>query len=449
MDTSLVPRARYKTIVDAFASDIASGALPPGTRLPTHRHLAEQQGLALATASRVYAELEAMGLISGETGRGTFVREIALPLSHGVDQQAAAVGVLDLNFNYPALPGQAELLRSGLRQLALSGDLEALLRYQPHAGRAHERACIARHLANRGLEADAEQVLIVSGAQHGLAATVMGLLKPGDVVAVDALTYSGFKVLADAHRLELVPIALNETGPDLDALEKLCRKRRLKAVYAMPTLHNPMGWVMDLPWRERLVRIAREHQLLLIEDAAYAFLADAPPVPLRALAPELTVYVSGFSKNVATGLRVGFVVAPLNWVPALERTIRATTWNTPGVMTALVCGWIEDGTVARLEAEKRQDAMQRQAMARKALAGLTVIGHPASYFLWFPLPEEVRADQVAVALLAMNVAVSTAEAFAISSPVPHAIRLALGSVEMDALQLALHKVRQIIGNFAF
>jgi DNA-binding transcriptional MocR family regulator len=444
-----MPRARYKTLVDTFASDIASGALPPGTRLPTHRQLAEQEGLALVTASRVYAELEAMGLISGETGRGTFVREIALPLSHGVDQQAAAAGVLDLNFNYPALPEQAELLRTGLRQLALSGDLEALLRYQPHAGRGHERACIARHLTTRGLQVEAEEVLIVSGAQHGLAATVMGLLKPGDVVAVDALTYSGFKVIADAHRLELVPIPLSEAGPDLEALEGLCRKRRVKAVYAMPTLHNPMGWVMDLPWRERLVNIARTHGVLLIEDAAYAFLADAPPLPLRALAPELTVYVSGFSKNIATGLRVGFVVAPLQWVPAIERTIRATTWNTPGVMTALVCGWIEDGTVLRLEAEKRKDARKRQALARKSLNGLKVIGHPASYFLWLPLPEEVRADQLAMALLSMNVAVSTAEPFAIAHPVPHAIRLALGSVDPGALHQALNKVRQVIANFAY
>lgn len=268
-------------------------------------------------------------------------------------------------------------------------------------------------------------------------------------MAVDALTYSGFKVIAEAYRLELVPIPLTENGPDLDGLELLCHKRRIKAVYTMPTLHNPMGWVMDLLWRERLVSIARAHGLMLIEDAAYAFLADDPPTPLRALAPELTVYVSGFSKNIATGLRVGYVVAPLQWVPVLERAVRATTWNTPGVMTALVCGWIEDGTVARLEAQKREDARHRQKLASKALAGLAFISHPASYFLWLPLPEEVRADQVAVALLSENIAVSTAEPFAICSPVPHAIRLALGSLEPDSLVQALHKVRQVIGNFAW
>lgn len=444
-----MPRARYKRLVDAFAADIRSGILPPGTRLPTHRQLAAREGLALVTASRVYAELEAMGLVSGETGRGTFVREAALPPGQGIDQPATAAGMLDLNFNYPSLPGQTELLRGALRQLASSGDLEALLRYQPHAGRPRERASVARHLASRGLSVEADEVLIVSGAQHGLAATVMALLQPGDVVATDALTYPGFKVLAEAQRLELAPIPASAQGPDLDALERLCRSRRVRAVYAMPTLHNPLGWVMSLEQRERLVAIARKHGLLVIEDAAYAFLAEDAPAPLAALAPETTVYVSGLSKSIATGLRVGFVAAPAPWVPMIERTIRATTWNTPGVMTAIACGWIEDGTVARLEAEKRRDAMSRQSLAREILDGLQYLGHPASYFLWLPLPEEVRADQVAMALLRANVSVSTAEPFAVSEHVPHAIRLALGSVGPDALQTALRDVRRVIGDLSY
>ncbi|ERO60658.1 PLP-dependent aminotransferase family protein [Pseudomonas piscis] len=442
-------RARYKQLVDAFAGDIRSGVLAPGTRLPTHRELAAREGLALVTASRVYAELEAMGLVSGETGRGTFVRETALPPGQGVDQQATAAGTLDLNFNYPSLPGQAELLRGALRQLASSGDLEALLRYQPHAGRPHERALVARYLASHGLVVEGEQVLMVSGAQHGLSIAAMALLKPGDVVATDALTYPGFKVVADAHGLELLAIPLTPQGPDLAAFERLCRQRRVRAVYAMPTLHNPMGWVLDLAWRQRLVAIAREQRLLIIEDGAYGFLAEDPPPPLAALAPDLTLYVSGFSKNVAAGLRVGYLVAPAAWTQALERAIRATTWSNPGVMSAMACAWIEDGTVARLEQEKRADARQRQALARELLTGLEILGHPGSYFLWLPLPEEVRADQVAMALLREKVSVSTAEPFVCAGPVPHAIRLALGSVSLAELREALLKVRRVIARYAF
>nr|WP_315448895.1 PLP-dependent aminotransferase family protein [uncultured Pseudomonas sp.] len=442
-----MPRSRYKTLVDTFAADIRSGRLVPGTRLPTHRQLAVSEGLALVTASRVYAELEAMGLVSGETGRGTFVRETSLAPGQGIDQKDVAVGMIDLNFNYPSLPGQADLLRTALRQLALSGDLESLLRYQPHAGRQHERASVARHLLARGVNVEAEQVLIVNGAQQGLAVTLMALLKPGDVIAADALTYSGFKVLAEALHLEVVAIAVNDHGPDLAALEKLCQTRPVRAVYSMPTLHNPLGWVMPLEQREQLVAIARRHDLTIIEDAAYAFLVENPPRTLIDMAPERTVYVSGLSKNIATGLRVGFIAAPAPRVTALERIIRATTWNTPGVMTAIACGWLDDGTVTLLEEQKRHDAKARQALAAELLQGLTCIGHPFSYFLWLPLPEDVRADQIVVELMREQISVTTAEPFSVAPHVPHAIRLALGSVDMAVLRQALITVRKVIAAY--
>ena len=441
-----MPRARYKELVERVAADINEGRLRPGTRLPTHRQLAAREGIALVTATRVYAALESMGLASGETGRGTFVRETALPRGQGIDQIAVAADMVDLNFNYPSVPGQAELLRAALRQLAAAGDLESLLRYQPHGGRPQDRAAVARHLATRGLIVDGRQVMLVDGAQHGLATTVMALLRPGDLVAVDALTYPGFKLLAEAHRLELLPIRAAGEGPDLRELEAACKRRRVRAIYTMPTLHNPLGWVMGITRRRELVSIARRHGLLIIEDAAYAFLADDAPIPLAALAPEATVYVSGFSKSVATGLRVGFVAAPDALVPKIERAIRATTWNTPGVMTAIACGWLDDGTVTRLESAKRKDATIRQATAVEVLRPLQLVGHPASYFAWLRLGEEVRADQVAAALMRENVSVSTAEPFSTSPVVPHAIRLALGSVELTTLRRALASVKRVIAD---
>ncbi|MEE6164624.1 MULTISPECIES: aminotransferase-like domain-containing protein [unclassified Mycolicibacterium] len=436
--------ARYKDVVDALAADIRAGKIPPGTRLPTHRELAAREGLALVTASRVYAELSAMGLVSGETGRGTFVRESTLVSRDDIVKRAFAEDVVDLNFNYPSLPEQADLLRTALRGLASSGDLDALLRYQSHGGRMHERASAALHLEDRGLSVPADRVLIVSGAQHGLTVAALAMLQPGDIVAVDALTYPGFKVLAHSLRLELAPLPEGGDGPDLDALDRLCAMRRVRAIYVMPTLHNPLGWVTSDRSRLRLIEIAREHGLVIIEDASYAYLVERPPAPLTALAPESTVYVTGLSKSVATGLRVGFVVPPTQFIETFERVIRATTWNTPALMTAITSGWINDGTVARLEAQKRNDAARRQVIARTALAGLEFVGHPSSYFLWLPLPGEARADQVASALMRDNVSVSTAEPFATTKHPPHAIRLALGSVDMDVLVRSLGVVKRVI-----
>jgi len=434
---------RYKTLVDAFASDIRSGRLAAGTRLPTHRALAAQEGIAVVTATRVYAELEAMGLVSREQGRGTFVRDIAVPAGHGIDLQVVATDAVDLNFNYPSLPGQADLLRHALRGLAGSGDLDSLLSYQPHRGRPQDRASIARHLRRRGLSPDPEQILVVNGAQHGLAVTVMATLGAGDVVAVDALTYPGFKVLAEAFQLDLEPIPVTPDGPDLDALAKVCASRPVRAIYTMPTLHNPLGRVMPADERTRLTEIARQHGSLLIEDASYAYLAEDPPPPLAATAPDITVHVTGLSKNIATGLRVGFVVAPAHRVPSLERAIRATIWNTPALTTAIACGWLDDGTVDHLEARKRDDAKARQVIARQELAGLPLVGHPSSYFVWLPLPDDARADRLTATLARRHISVSTAEPFTTTTHTPQALRLALGSTDLDRLRTTLRTVRRV------
>ncbi|WP_233889273.1 aminotransferase-like domain-containing protein [Paraburkholderia flagellata] len=443
-----MPELRYKALVDRLAADIRAGRVRPGTRLPTHRELAAREGLALVTATRVYAELQAMGLVSGETGRGTFVKE-PLPPAEGIDLLGSGADTVDMTFNYPSSPEQADLFRVALRQLAASGDLESMLRYQPHGGREHERATVARHLAVRGLQAAAETVLLVSGAQHGLTTTAMALLEPGDVVAVDALTYPGFKLTAEACRLEIVPVPAAGNGPDLDVLAGLCKRRKVRAVYMMPTLHNPLGWVMGVARRRELVAIARQYGILIIEDGAYAFLADGAPPPLASLAPELTVYVSSFSKSVATGRRVGFIHAPRDRVAKIERYIRATTWNTPATLTSIACRWIEDGTVAMLEAQKRRDAALRQAIAARVLGKLKRVGHPASYFLWLPLPQEVRADAIAMALRNERIAVSTAHAFSASTQVPHAIRLALGSVSLAAIEHALERVAKTIADQSY
>ncbi|MBV4366707.1 aminotransferase class I/II-fold pyridoxal phosphate-dependent enzyme [Erwiniaceae bacterium CMYE1] len=147
---------------------------------------------------------------------------------------------------------------------------------------------------------------------------------------------------------------------------------------------------------------------------------------------------------MATGLRVGAVVSPAPFRQSLERAIRATTWNTPSVMTSIVCGWLQDGTVKRLEGLKRREARRRQAVARELLSPLKFISHPGAWFLWLPLPDEIRAENIVRKLAEEGISVSTAEPFCTTQNVPHAIRLALGSVSTEKLRLALIKIREII-----
>jgi DNA-binding transcriptional MocR family regulator len=437
-------RIRYKRLVDQFAGKIRSGELPPATQLPTIRALMQSERIALATALRVYHELEAIGLVVGETGRGTFVRDTSLPRGLGLEQQPLGVGMVDLTFNYPSVPGQDELLREGLRAIAASGDIDALLHSAPQGGRAHERQTAARHLRNRDIRVGGDQVLIVNGAQQGLAVTLMALLKPGDILALDALTYPGLKTLAQAHRLDLEALPQIAGHTDLDALEALCKRRPVRALYSMPTMHNPLGTVMSIADRQRLVQLAERYDFLIIEDGAYSFLAEPAPKPLFTLAPQRTLYISGLSKSVASGLRIGFIVAPKAMMPALEQAIRVSTWSTPSLTIALACRWIDSGEVDNLEEQKRLDARQRQDLARQILNNCELVAHPGSYYFWLRLPEGLRAETVVAELERKDVQVTSAEPFATTTHVPPALRVAMGSISLDVLKRALETLREVV-----
>ncbi|MEZ0113295.1 DNA-binding transcriptional MocR family regulator [Catenulispora sp. EB89] len=434
----------YKTIADELAAAIRSGDLPAGTRLPTHRELARDRGVAVATISRVYAQLTAAGLVSGEIGRGTFVRDQSG--YSGLEPRRLPVRerIADLSFNQPLAPGQGEALRRALRELANEGDLEALLAQHPPGGRERDRAAVATYLLERGLDVPPRNVLLTTGAQQAIDVAVSALLKPGAVVAVDAVTYPGMKLVASARHIELAAVRCDAGGTDIDELEALCARRTVSAVYLMPTVHNPLGFVLDTEQRERIAALARRHDLAIIEDATYAFLESAAPPPIQTLAPERTVYLGSMSKNLATGLRFGYLVAPDQLLGAATRALRTSTWGTPSLITALVTRWLRDGTVEKLEAERRADAERRQATARETFAGLDYVAHPAGYSGWLPLPEQTRADQVAARLAEQGILVSAAEAFAVPPFAPNALRLALGSVELDRLATVLRSVADLV-----
>lgn len=439
----------YQAIVDELVSAIRTGALPAGTRLPPHRDLARERRVALATATRVYVELAGMGLVRGEPGRGTFVRDLSGYDGLEPSRALPAARVADLSFNQPLEPDQAAALRHALRALAGSSEdeIESLLRQHPPGGRRRDRAIVATYLLDRGIDTAPENVLLTSGTQQALDTVLSALTRPGDVLAVDTLCYPGIRLLAAEQGLELAPVPVTPAGPDLDELERLCRRRPVRAIYTMPTLHNPLGWVLDLAARERLVDIARAYDCPIVEDGTYAFLVAAPPPPLRTLAPERTCYIAGLSKNAATGLRFGYAVVPGSRVAALTRSLRAAAWGAPGLVTAVATGWLADGTLARWEKRRREDARRRQDIAREALADMAVTAHPTSYFLWLGLQPHQPPDRVAAALASEGILVSTADAFAAGSYRPHALRLALGTVPLSQLAPVLGQVRGTVEAF--
>ena len=421
----------YRALADLLAADIAQRRLEAGTRLPTHRALATQLGVTVGTVSRAYAEVARLGLIRGEVGRGSFVRDDHTEAPRYAIAEDERDGIIDLSANFPSSQIAESALRDALAALAARPHLADLLEYQHPAGGLRHRAAGAVWLAQSGLETRAEQVVVTSGAQHALMVAFSTLAKPGDLILCSELTYPGMISLARLLRLRLAGLSLDDDGLRPDAFEAACRGGP-RALFCMPTVHNPTAVVMSEARRRELAAIARRHDVTLVEDDSYGFLPSERPPPLASFLPEQSYFIAGLAKCVAPGLRVGYLRTPGAAAGAAAARLHTMMFMAPPLMLEIASRWIEDETVRGLVAERRREAARRQARATSRLSGLSLLTHPESYHLWLRLPEPWRADEFAAQARGRGVLVTPAEVFAVGrSSAPHAVRLCLAAARSD------------------
>jgi DNA-binding transcriptional MocR family regulator len=272
-------------------------------------------------------------------------------------------------------------------------------------------------------------------------------------VLTEALTFPGIKAAAARLGIKLVGVAMDDGGILPDALAKACRVHRPKAVYLIPTLHNPTTATLSAERRGAIARIIRDADTTLIEDDAYGLL-DRSAAPIANLIPERTYLATTLSKCIAPALRVAYLVAPDNAAQQEMRSYLQATVQMPApLMVALVTHWLETGIADRIITAIRNEAVGRQQLAQRALKGFQFLAKPAAHHLWLRLPEG-RPD-VAAHLLRNGLAVVAGDAFTIDGTPPHAARVSLGAARnraelTEALRIlvgALHKpadIRQIV-----
>ncbi len=467
---------KYRAIAYAYAQAIDGGQMLPGEKLPAHRLLAKKLGVTTGTVSRAYTELERCGMVVARVGDGTYVAEpdadgARLPgrtrqtpeageasnfiSAAGLAATASTVVPLapgrpvDLGQNVPMPTDEALLLTQTLRELAADERLAGeLLLYQPEGGRRSHREAGARWLARMGCTVPAERVLVTQGAQHGLACVLRAVLRPGDTIFAEALSYPGIVALARQLRLNLVGIEIDEEGIVPAALERACGLLAPRALFCVPTLHNPTTATLSEARRAAIAEIAVRHNLVVIEDLVPAALLDAPPTPLAARLPEHGIAISSLSKAVAPGLRVGYVQAPQDWVGKILAVIRSDCWMTSPLSAEIAARWIVNGEIDRLVAQQRACVDVRQAIAAEVLSGWSYRTDPASPHLWLPLAEPWRAAEFAAALRQAGVLAKTADSFVIGrGSAPHAVRLSLGGARScEALREALELLARTLRN---
>lgn len=428
----------FQALVEALVADIASGKLPPGRRLPTHRDLANALGTSVGTVTRAYREAVARGAIEAAPGRGTFVRR--LPDGWPAVGMGMAEGprLIDLSIAHPQY-GQDPDLAAALRSVADRADVQRLLRYQTLSEHPRYRDAAMQWLLECGVSVEPGSVAITAGAQLAGFVLLSVLTRPGDLVVVDELTYPGFLAATELCGRAVQGVPMDGPGMDAEALREVCARDRPKVLYLIPTLHNPTGILMPERRRAELAEVAEEYDLFVIEDDTLRLLAPEPPPPITSLIPRRSFFIASMSKSVAGGLRLAFVASPPPLTSAVEAAVGATVFMVSPLSLEIAAGWIGDGTAMRTVTRKRGEIAGRHALARGIFPGNTFLSHPQSYYLWLQLAEGWNSSEFAAEARRQGVVVTPSRPFAATpTDPPNAVRVCLSAVDSRAqLEVAL------------
>jgi DNA-binding transcriptional MocR family regulator len=414
----------YRQIALAVEEAVVSRRVAPGDKLPPQRHLAQALGINLTTISRAYTELQKRGIVVSGVGRGTFIRGAGPDFEPVQAQSRQDPLLIDLSINRPATNLYGERLAETLARLPSDPRYSELQEYHPAEGAIWAREAGSAWIGRSGLIASAERVIATSGAQEGIFAALSAVTRPGDVIITNQITYYGLKALANLLHLEIRGLATDKDGLLPDAIEEACKDERVRVLFTVPCLHNPTTTTVPLERREAIVVGARHARLFVIEDDVYGPLLETRPTSIAALYPERTFYITGTSKTLAPGLRVGFMTPPRDLVAATATAVRATCWMTSPLSMLIAARWIEDGTAEALLDAQRRELVARQMLAGEILKGFDFDTDLVSTHLWLHLPEPWRATDFTAQLLAHGVRVIESEVFAVGrGEIPHAVRI--------------------------
>ncbi len=441
---------------------IEGGALDENARLPTTRELAAALGINRGTVQAAYRRLQDRGLVAARVGSGNVVRARAgraraFHLESLLSRRAAELSEDVLapvrngslaDFSRLAPDERFFPLEEFTRTLAYAWSRRReLWQYAPPLGLEELRVELSRRLSDIGVARSPDEILVVSGAQQGLDLMFRTFTDPHDVVAVESPTYSGALALARLSEVALLPLPMEETGPDPRPL----LSRAAKLVYVMPERQNPTGVTTSEERRSALLEAALASGALVVEDGYEE--PEPGRTPLAARERERVVWLGTLSKDLVPGFRIGWVAAARPIVERLARTKKATDFQTPVPLQAAVAAFLRAGGDRKARAARAEEVAHRAATAAAALrTHLPEIrwwgGEGSNPLFWLHLPEGVSGRAVAQAAASRGVAVSPGADF---DPARHdlpRIRLSVSRVErkdvepgIEALSDALREVR--------
>ena len=411
-----------------FAERIRTRLLAPGARLPSVRLCAEQQGVSVSTVVAAYDQLQAQGLVVARKNRGFFVRDLTsnMPLAQAASAQAAiqriavaarapvdAAALIRGMFHsvsdkpqpgmgvFPAEWLDASFLPAAVRKVTSTPALRDMsLHYGEPMGDSGLRRTLSQRLGALNIPAEPGQIITTVGATHALDIISRTLLRAGDCVMVEEPGWAIEFARLDALGMRILPVPRRADGPDLDVMAQYCQLHAPRLFVSVSVFHNPTGHCLSPGSAHRLLQLASQHNFYIAEDDTYSHLAPDHATRLCALdGLQRTIYVSGFSKILAPGWRVGYLAAPPALTERLLDTKLLATLTTPALLEQALAWCIDQGQLRRHAERIRTRLDQARARSVKlALAhGCHFAAEPAGLFGW--VETGVDTDALAQRLL--------------------------------------------------
>ncbi|QRM46088.1 PLP-dependent aminotransferase family protein [Rhizobium sp. BG4] len=435
---------KHAALTERIIADIDSGILKPMDRMPTHRDLARELGLSVQTVSLSYKEAERLGYLSGEIGRGTFVKARVTDRAGRMMLDHSQNEVLDLSIIRAVyLDAHEDASREIFRELAES-DIASFMRpCRPIAGLDRHREAARLWLQPMGVSAGAERILVTNGAAHSIFLALSCIIRSGDVVLCENLTDHGIIGLSNILGFSLKGLPTDAEGILPDALEAACAVGSVRALVLIPTLNNPTSHVAGAERRRAIAEIAQRYGIFVIEDEVYRPMIEEDLPSITELLPDLGFFATSFTKTVLTGLRVGYLVVPPAYSIRAASILRVSSWSGTYLTAEIATRWVENGTAEELLAIQRDEARSRQGIAAEILGDHFASSHPLSLCAWLKVPQHWTEDGLVRSLANQNVAVTPSEPFIAGPGHGGGIRICLGGRMSHAtLRKALTTVRQ-------
>lgn len=463
---------RYQHLANLLAERIEQGLYRQGEKLPSVRALSQEHGVSISTVQQAYQTLETLQLITPQPRSGYFIAprkaQPPVPAMTRPTQRPVEITQWDQVLDLMSARGDKAITTFGggspdvsqpsLKPLwremtrAVQHGANDIFNYDTLPGRRELREQIARLMLDGGTVVTADDIVITNGCHAALAVALLAVCQPGDIVAVESPCYYGTMQLLRGYGIKTIEIPTDsQTGISIEALELALEQWPIKGVILVPNCNNPLGFIMPDARKRQILSLAQRHDIVIFEDDIYGELANDYPRPSTIRSMDIdgrVLLCSSFTKTVAPGLRVGWIIPGRYYDRVLHMKYATSATNVPVAQLA-VAAFIREGHYHRHLRRMRQlyhsNMETYTCWIREYFpCGICVTRPQGGYMLWVELPERVDMVCVAKQLCELRIQVAPGSLFSASGKYRNCLRINCALPTNDKHREVMEKLGEAI-----